>query len=495
MDWRKLVCVESTMLYFGRICIECDLFHGNPNLFTFYVCETVNDYLNFILLTSLYTMVESVNVLLQESDIIRLILEYLSSHGLMISLLTLEHESGIVNGMYSEEGHFLRRLVLDGQWRDVLSFIQPLSTIPAFDMKQLLYLIHKQRYLEMLSVKSELHPENHDALVDEMVKCADGLEKLCPSKTDYDSLCVLLTLSNLSDHVDYKQWNLLSARVKCFENIYSLIAEFLPFEKCSSTANCVVSADRLIHLLVKGLLYESCSEFCFSQATASNYAFEEQAISSLLKTASLTDSDLCLVSWLSALPSEVFCYSFDRKSLNLKMKALVQPEIQWTDHLRNPLNSKVLSLSSLGSSDLKSFGLGFEKKKNDDAKPCQEYLPSGSSSLLSGVSKSFKLFKDDRSMVNTSIDQLFETNEGSSLKKTMPSRQSSLQQNPKGEKIAVNISEKDSAREQLVQSHCSQKHLDKTARKNDEKTCTESNRFVKNKDWDKVKGMPITMQF
>lgn len=436
-------------------------------------------------------MVASVNVLLEESDIIRLILEYLSSHGLMISLLTLEHESGVVNGMYSEEGHFLRRLVLDGQWSDVLSFVQPLSTIRTFDMKQLLYLIHKQRYLEMLSVKSELDPRNHEALVDEMVKCAAGLERLCPSKNDYDNLCVLLTLSNLSDHVDYKHWSLLSARVKCFQSIYSLIAEFLPFEKCSSMANCVVSTDRLIHLLVKGLLYESCSEFCFSQATANNYAFEEQAISPLLKTVPLTDSDLCLVSWLSALPSEVFCYSFDRKSLNLKTKALVQPEIQWTDHLRNPLSSKVSSLSSLGSSDLRSFGLGSEKKDNGDEKPVKEHLPSGS--LLSGVSKSFKLFRDDSSsMVNTSIDQLFE---GSSLIRATPSQQGSLHQKPRGEKIAVNTSEKDSARDsQRVQSHCNQKQMDKATRKTDDKPSTEGNKLVNSKDLDKVKGMPYSFE-
>lgn len=310
-------------------------------------------------------MVSPVDVLLDESEIMRLILEYLSSRGLLVSMLTLERETGIANGKYSDEGHFVRQLILDGQWNDVLSFIQPLSSIPEFDMKPLLYLVHKQRYLEMLNAKSELHPDNHQALVDEMVRCAANLEKLCPSKTDYDNLCVLLTLSNLADHVGYKNWNLLSARLECFERVYSVISEFLPYDVSSLSTSSEVTTHRLIHLLVKGLLYESCSEFCLSRASADREA-EEFSISSLITSLSLSDSDLCLMSWLSVLPPEVFTYSFERRSLKLCVKPLDQTGKQLqTDQTPTPI-SKLTAVASLNSSNIQPFTLCFDKRNSYD---------------------------------------------------------------------------------------------------------------------------------
>ena len=43
---------------------------------------------------------------------------------LHIAQATLERETGVINGQYSDDLLFLRQLILDGQWDDVIEFIQ-----------------------------------------------------------------------------------------------------------------------------------------------------------------------------------------------------------------------------------------------------------------------------------------------------------------------------------------------------------------------------------
>ena len=78
---------------------------------------------------------------LREEDVIRLTLEFLHSRDLHISQLSLERETGVINGQYSDDVLFLRQLILDGQWDDVLEFIQPLEALPDFDMRKFNYSI------------------------------------------------------------------------------------------------------------------------------------------------------------------------------------------------------------------------------------------------------------------------------------------------------------------------------------------------------------------
>lgn len=95
---------------------------------------------------------------------------------------------------------------------------------------------------------------NVDTAVEEVVKVLSDLEKLCPSKEMYNHLCLLLTLPKLIDHVDYRDWNPSSARVRCFQDIYPLVELFLPYENPPKDSAALQEAtnDRLIHLLIKG---------------------------------------------------------------------------------------------------------------------------------------------------------------------------------------------------------------------------------------------------
>lgn len=228
---------------------------------------------------------------LREEDVVRLTLEFLHSRDLHISQLSLERETGVINGQYSDDVLFLRQLILDGQWDDVLEFIQPLEALPDFDMRKFTYSILRHKYVELLCIKSEANfiaagtNGSVDNAVEEVVKVLSDLEKVAPSKEEYSSLCLLLTLPRLTDHLQYKDWNPSNARVQCFREVHPLVEKFLPGDrKSTDPAHPVTSAknDRLIQLIIKGILYESCVNYCQAKATGSKES--EQVCFTTLET-------------------------------------------------------------------------------------------------------------------------------------------------------------------------------------------------------------------
>lgn len=110
-----------------------------------------------------------VNLALSEHDAVKLILDFLQQRELNISMLDVERETGIINGSYSEDILFLRQLILDGQWDDVIDFVQPLKTIDSFDAKQFIYIVLKYQFLELLCLKTEAQVEN-DLSVEQILK-------------------------------------------------------------------------------------------------------------------------------------------------------------------------------------------------------------------------------------------------------------------------------------------------------------------------------------
>lgn len=87
----------------------------------------------------------SARLALREEDVVRLTLEFLQNRELNITQLSLERETGVINGQYSDDVLFLRQLILDGQWDDVIEFIQPLETLQAFQMKRFRYAILRHK--------------------------------------------------------------------------------------------------------------------------------------------------------------------------------------------------------------------------------------------------------------------------------------------------------------------------------------------------------------
>lgn len=95
--------------------------------------------------------------------------------------------------------------------------------------------------------------------------------------------------------------------------------------------------DRLVQLLIKGVLYESCVNYCQSKATGvGEEEPQEMAFSRFLDgSIGFSDSDLSLLSWLQSIPMETFSVPFEQRTLNVDVERLERPSLEtsWTEHM------------------------------------------------------------------------------------------------------------------------------------------------------------------
>lgn len=73
----------------------------------------------------------------------------------------------------------------------------------------------------------------------------------------------------------------------------------------------VSRSDRLIQLVLKGVLYESCVEYCQQAATGADSA--TIAYVSLLQDTGFSEADLSLLAWLQSIPYDTFGCPFEQK--------------------------------------------------------------------------------------------------------------------------------------------------------------------------------------
>ena len=366
------------------------------------------------------------NVQFNEADVVKLVLEFLDNRALNIAMLSVERETGVINGVFSDDMLFLRQLILDGQWDDAIDFIEPLRGMDSFNAKHFQYIIMKHKYLELLCIKSEPGPmQNHEVTVDEVVKCLNILENMCPTKEDYSNLCLLLTLPRLSDHVEYHNWNPSNARVQCFKDIIPIVENFLPLDKRDRKTEdryAQSKNDRLVQLLIKGILYESCVEYCQHKATSSEYDCKDMKLSSLLSGTGFSDADLSLLSWLQAIPHNTFSCPFEQKSLSVDVKPLEKPSLEasWSEQilvtpikpktfphsaipLTRPRSADIMSRSLNPQYDGLAYGLAHGRRDTGGG-----MIDMG---LMSRSFAGFHLNSGKKNAMTTSVDKLFEGGE------------------------------------------------------------------------------------
>uniref|UniRef100_A0A4W4E9U1 CTLH domain-containing protein n=1 Tax=Electrophorus electricus TaxID=8005 RepID=A0A4W4E9U1_ELEEL len=400
------------------------------------------------------TAEETINI--KEAEILKLILDFLNTRKLHISMLALEKESGVINGLYSDDMLFLRQLILDGQWDEVLQFIQPLECLDKFDKKRFRYIILKQKFLEALYVNNAISasedPKNLELSMQEAVKSLHTLEEFSPSKEAYSKLCLLLTLPRLTHHADFRDWNPSTARVHCFEEACSMVAEFIPADRKLSEAGFRASGDRLFQLLVKGVLYECCVEFCQSRATGEQIAQAEAVLAAdLLSGAGCEQPDLSVLSWLQNLPAAAFACAFEQKTLHVHVDRLDRPVRARgadllvpllarlspcpTSPLRRPQSADTYMSRSLNPAlDGLSHGLASKEKKGGEVAP---------------MSHSFANFGADGS-------QVLKTSEG--LNSLQPIRASGMNGEPRNSVEKSEEQLQEFQRQRLrVQQHLEQK--------------------------------------
>lgn len=109
---------------------------------------------------------------------------------------------------------------------------------------------------------------------------------------------------------------------------------------------------RLIQLIIKGILYESCVNYCQAKATGTQEAeTQEMNFSRLLDgSVGFSDSDLSLLSWLQSIPPETFSVPFEQRTLNVDVERLERPSLEtsWTEHmLVTPIKPKTFPHSAM----------------------------------------------------------------------------------------------------------------------------------------------------
>lgn len=198
-------------------------------------------------------------VCVREQDAIRLILEFLSRRDLCISQLALERESGTDNCHFNDDLIFLRQLILDGQWNDVLQFVSPLESIETFSQQAFRFIVYKHQYVELLCIRSEAASpyQTVEVAVEDIIECLNQLDKYCPDRETYNRLSSLLTIPSLADDEELKNWNPNSWRLKCFTDIRPLVERFMQPDR-EQRRNQIAENDRLMVLIFKGLMYEVC---------------------------------------------------------------------------------------------------------------------------------------------------------------------------------------------------------------------------------------------
>jgi len=133
-----------------------------------------------------------------EEDLIKLIEEYLESREYHVTLRTLERESSVNNCDYSDVVLFVRDLVLDGDFEEVLRFGDSLKSLQSnemFDQRRFNYIILRQKFIELIYRKAHVLNKQNIDTVSEVMRTLSKLEKHCETKEDYNNLCWLLTVS------------------------------------------------------------------------------------------------------------------------------------------------------------------------------------------------------------------------------------------------------------------------------------------------------------
>lgn len=96
-------------------------------------------------------------------------------------------------------------------------------------------------------------------------------------------------------------------------------------------------------MIIKGLLYESCVEYCQARATSSQEGYNLSDPNVLLLQSQLSETDASLLSWLHSLPIDTFSCPFEEKSLKINMDRFIKPNLEatWADLiLTTPMKPK-----------------------------------------------------------------------------------------------------------------------------------------------------------
>ncbi|KAI0981698.1 hypothetical protein GJ496_011318 [Pomphorhynchus laevis] len=289
---------------------------------------------------------DQTEIAIKESDLICLILEFLHKRGLSSSALSLEKETSIdnINNSVPHELKSVRLLLINGQFTKVLSYLKQYHSKAGFiDIKRC---IVKHHYMELM-YRYEFESTNQQLM--ESIKNELAFLKQKMADLSIDDTCI----EDLSD------FDIYGNRINCFEQLGDKLY-FLIENKSINESDLTASSnnaidfpiqrsqnDRLLQLIVKGLLYEACIDYCQAAATTpvTHSSINHQLVPPLLDRRTFSNLDISLLSWLYALPPDTFVVNFPQRRFFVNVKHL-------------PPKSSVLLAESVQTSDINAFSNG-----------------------------------------------------------------------------------------------------------------------------------------
>lgn len=148
-----------------------------------------------------------------------------------------------------------------------------------------------------------------------------------------------------------------------------------------------------MQIIIKGLIYESCLEYCQKRAISNDDKQIDFEFTHLLDETKLNRSDSSLLSWLQSIPNDTFNFQFEDKKLNVKIEKLDKPSLiaNWSEMmLTSPIKPKKFPHNATPFTRLRATDL------------MSKSLTSG---IVDGLSKSIMSFslKDAVDMSHSSI--------------------------------------------------------------------------------------------
>ena len=156
-------------------------------------------------------------------DMVLMILDYLYNNNLIDSLITLENETNISLFSYNKEISFLRKLIIDGIWDEVINFLSPLKENKNFNFQLANYYIRFQEFFEA--------SENNDNISKETLESKLlNLKKAC-NKEQFNEVVKIFQKNSIKEIENYKNWSVLTGRYNTFENIRELMKSIYPINE------------------------------------------------------------------------------------------------------------------------------------------------------------------------------------------------------------------------------------------------------------------------
>lgn len=215
-------------------------------------------------------------VLLRDHDVISMMLEFLHSRKLFEVAISLERTTGIrspVEESLPEDLQYLRTLSVDGEWDNVLFFLEPFEELE-FNTDGLKYLVLKQKYVEILLGMHRNKTCTADEK-DQLIKTLKEIHSYCPAEE-------LKRMKALDKSLFDENESLLASRVRCFKNIVDVLAPFYesyygPDDKgvvggfgthwIHQKADAQSEFTRLESVLTDSIILNECCRYCRERAS------------------------------------------------------------------------------------------------------------------------------------------------------------------------------------------------------------------------------------